>query len=228
MKVATIATTVFYFALSIVGVVAIFPQPVLAKNCGVYGSIYSISEPDMLNAIYTKLSLMQESGELQKQKKAFIARSISHILRPTPVAGVSDLKNQEPKYWIFNPAIVLNRTITNATGDVIARAGTKVNPLRFKSFDEALIFIDGDDQNQINWVKDKCQKDSKKYSDIKIILVNGDINQTAKTLKGRVYFDQNGVLCKRFGITHTPTMVYQAEINGLKIPRLMIKEFSDA
>ena len=227
MKVAIIATTVFYFSLSIVGIVAIFPQVVLAKNCGVYGSIYSISEPDMLNAIYTKLSLMQKIGELQKQKKAFIARSIAHILRPTPVAGVNDLKNQEPKYWLFNPAIVLDHNITNATGDVVANAGTKVNPLKFKSFDEALIFIDGDNQNQINWAEEKSKIDSKKYSAIKIILVNGDINQTAKALRERVYFDQNGVLCKRFGITHTPTMVYQAKINGVKIPRLMIKEFSD-
>lgn len=228
MKVAIIATTVFYFSLSIVGVVAIFPQAVFAKNCGVYGSIYSISEQDMLNAIYTKLSLMQESGELQKQKKAFIARSISHILRPTPVLGVSDLKNQTPKYWLFNPAIVLNHAITNVTGDVIASAGKKVNPLKFRPFNEALIFIDGDDQNQINWTEEKSKNDSKKYSAIKIILVNGDINQTAKVLGERVYFDQNGVLCKRFGITHTPTMVYQAEINDVKIPRLMIKEFSDA
>ncbi|OGT33745.1 MAG: hypothetical protein A3C44_04535 [Gammaproteobacteria bacterium RIFCSPHIGHO2_02_FULL_39_13] len=190
--------------------------------------MYSIAELDMLSAIHTKLSLMQSSGELERQKKEFIANSIAHILRPIPVVGVSDLNKSQAKSWFFNPSIVLDHTITSSTGQVIVTAGTKINPLRFKQFNEALIFINGDNQNQLDWIVREIQKDEKKYGKIKIILVNGDINQTAKSLKARVYFDQHGVLCKRFGIKHTPTMVYQAVVNGVKIPRLTIKEFSDA
>lgn len=227
MKMAIIATT---FYLSIVGVVAVFPLNLYAKNCGVYGAIYSISEPDMLSAIHMKLSLMQSSGELEAQKKKFVSNVIKHILRPTPVSGVRDLNGQKPNIWIFNPSVVLDHTITNTTGQVVAVAGTKVNPLRIKSFNETLIFINGDNQKQLNWVSHEVQKlknNSINNAQIKIILVNGDINQTAKELKERVYFDQHGVLCKRFGIKHTPTMVSQAVINGVKIPRLMIREFSD-
>lgn len=207
---------------------AIFQLNVFAKNCGVYGAIYSIAEPDMLSAIQTKLSLMQSRGELERQKKAFIANSIAHILRPIPVAGVSDLNNSQAKSWLFNPSIVLDHTIISSRGQVIATAGTKINPLKLKEFNEALIFINGDNQNQLDWVARIIQKNEKTVSQLKIILVNGDIDQTAKSLKSRVYFDQHGVLCKRFGITHTPTMVYQAVVNGMKIPRLIIQEFSNA
>ncbi len=64
----------------------------LADNLGVQGSVYRIAEPDMLTGIHQKLITLQKSGELERQKKAVIARSIAHILRPTPVNGVSDLQ----------------------------------------------------------------------------------------------------------------------------------------
>src|SRR3990167_1877002 len=224
VQVVLIATLYFIS----VGCVAIFPLTTFAKNIGVYGSIYSISEPDMLNAIAQKLSIMQSDGQLALQKKKFIAKSIAHILRPTPVAGVSDLGSLKPQSHLMNPAIFLNHTIRNSNNDVIALKGTKINPLKIKSFDEALLFIDGDDQKQIALAYHIIQTESKDFSAIKIILVNGDINQTAKLLRRHMYFDLGGVLCKRVGIMHTPTMVYQASVHGLKIPRLEIREFSDA
>lgn len=88
-----------------------------------------------------------------------------------------------------------------------------------------MLFINGDSQKQINWALQIDRKDASNYTDIKIILVNGNINQSAKALKQRVYFDQSGVLCKKFGIKHTPTMVYQQIVHGKRVPRLMIEEF---
>ena len=209
-----------------VGIVAIFPSSILAENLGVYGEIYSISEPDMLSAIHEKLSLMQKSGELIAQKRNFIHESIAHIVRPHPVDGVTDIGDQKPKSWIFNPSIVLNKSITNINGDVLADKGEKINPLKIHSFNEALLFIDGDNKKQIDLALKIESKYQSRFEDIKIILTNGDINTSAIALKQRVYFDQSGVLCKRFVITHTPTMVYQEIKNGVKIPRLEIREFS--
>lgn len=211
-----------------VGIIAIFPLSIFSENLGVYGSIYSISEPDMLAAIHDKLMVMKKSGELEAQKRNFIKRSIQHILRPHPVDGVTDLGEQKPISWLFNPSIVLNKSITNINGDVLAVKGEKINPLRLHPFNEALIFIDADNKNQIDLAISLENEYKERFEDIKIILTRGDINVSAKELKQRVYFDQSGVLCRRFGITHTPTMVYQASKNGVKIPRLEIKEFSYA
>lgn len=209
-----------------VGIIAIFPLSIFSENLGVYGSIYSISEPDMLTAIHDKLMAIQKSGQLREQKRNFISHSIAHIVRPDSVQGVSDLGSNPPRTRLFNPSIVLNKNITNLNGDVIASKGEKINPLKTHLFDEALIFINGDNQKQISWVLTAENKYSNRFKAIKVILVSGDINVSAKSLKQRVYFDQSGVLCKRFGITHTPTMVYQATKNDMKIPRLEIREFS--
>lgn len=209
-----------------VGIIATFPLVSFSENLGVYGSIYSISEPDMLTAIRDKLVLMQKDGDLEAQKKNFIKRSIEHILRPRPVNFVSDLGDQKPISRIFNPSIVLNKSITNIDGNVLAKKGEKINPLKIHPFNEALIFINGDNESEVNFALSLESKYKEKFEDIKIILTSGDINKSAKLLKQRVYFDQSGVLCKRFGIKYTPTMVYQASHNGLKIPRLEIREFS--
>ena len=219
-------TICFLINVGLFAIVVVYPFSVFAENLGVYGSIYSISEPDMLTAIHEKLEIMKGNGELASQKKNFIDQSIKHILRPSPVKNVTDLGSLSPKSYLFNPSIILDKNITNLDGEIIAKAGTKINPLKIKSFDEALIFINGDNTKEINWTFKAVKKYSRDFSDIKIILVNGDINTSAKALNHRVYFDQDGVLCKRFDIQHTPTMVYQDVVNGLKIPRLMIKEFS--
>ena len=53
----------------------------LADNLGVQGTVYSITEPDMLTGIHQKLITMQKSGELERQKKAVIARLFCEIGR---------------------------------------------------------------------------------------------------------------------------------------------------
>lgn len=209
-----------------VGIIATFPLVSFSENLGVYGAIYSISEPDMLSAIHDKLISMNKSGQLEDQKRNFIKRSIQHILRPRPVDFVPDLGDRKPTSRLFNPSIVLNKSITNINGDVLSVKGEKINPLKVHPFNEALIFINGDNESQINFALSLESKYKEKFEDIKIILTSGDIENCAKLLKQRVYFDQSGVLCKRFGIKYTPTMIYQASRNGVKIPRLEIREFS--
>lgn len=211
-----------------ISVILIAPITAFSENLGVYGSIYSIEEPDMLSAIHSKLLSMQKSGVLKAQKRNFIARSIAHIERPTSVNGVTDLGSNKPITRIFNPSIVLNNAITDLNGNVIAYPGEKINPLKIHTFNESLIFIDGDNSKQILLVENLVKKYQSQFEKIKIILTSGDINASANALHQRVYFDQKGVLCKRFKIQHTPTMVFQEKENGVKIPRLIIKEFSYA
>jgi conjugal transfer pilus assembly protein TraW len=200
-------------------------QQLFAVNLGVRGTIYSIKEPDMLTGIHARLDAMQESGELKRQKKAVIARSIAHILRPTPVSTVSDLKSGDtPRTHFFDPSIVLNKNIINSQGDLIAKEGTVINPLDHMHFHETLVFINSDNKDQMSWVKGLIAKFRSQSKRFKIILVNGNINTSTQYLKNRVYFDQTGSLCHKFSIIHTPTMVFQQMDNHLYIPRLVVQE----
>lgn len=124
----------------------------------------------------------------------------------------------------FNPSTVLNKDIKNANGDVIAKKGTKINPLDDINFNERLVFINGDNPHQINWALQVIQKNRHHHSVIKIILVNGNIKDTSRALKTHVYFDQYGRLCQHFKIIHTPTLLYEPEKEKGPTKRLIVKE----
>ena len=53
--------------------------------------------------------------------------------------------------WIFDPAMQVGHDILDNKGHVIARAGQRVNPLDFVAIRQKLVFIDGDDRDQVNW-----------------------------------------------------------------------------
>lgn len=200
-----------------------FPPMSLAQNLGVEGAVYEIVEPDMLAGIHRKLSLMEQSGELARQKKRLIKQSIRHILRPKRVRGVSDLgKGEAPKSHTIDPSIHVDNDILDPDGRLIAKQGETVNPLDYVAFDEVLLFINGDDPAQVNWAHKLADQNQGLENRLKVILTNGNVRTTTQALKGRVYFDQEGVLCQRFKIRHVPTRVYQP--TGSK--QLLIQEVS--
>lgn len=218
-------TTKNFFLLIII--ISLFVDLAYADNFGVRGSIYTIAEPDMLFGIHSKLLAMQKDGELNKIKKLVIKRSLSHILRPAPVIGVSDLKgDMKPHSHLYNPSILLSHDIR--IGNHVFKAGTVVNPLNNVNIDEKLIFINADNIIQVQWVKRKISDYEKLGERFKIILVQGNINDSAKSFNHRVYFDQYGKLCRTFDIKHTPTLVYQPSYKGVFLPRMMVSEVSIA
>jgi conjugal transfer pilus assembly protein TraW len=196
-----------------------------AENLGVQGSVYRIVEPDMLTAIYQKLEKMQQDGTLAQQQHDFIARSIQHVLRPPSVSGVTDLASGvAPSKHYYDPSIIVNKDITNANGFVIAHKDMMINPLANMHFDEKLIFINGDNNLQINWVNKIIKKYNQENISYKVILVNGDIKKTSYAINNRVYFDQFGRLCSKFGILHTPSLVFQPIENRSYLPKLIVQE----
>ena len=82
------------------------------------------------------------------------------------------------------------------------QAGTSYNPLDHKSFGDPLIFIDGDDTDQVQWAISQ---------DAKIILVNGSPLKLEKVHKRSFYFDQGGVLTEKLGINEVPSRVSQED-----------------
>ena len=109
------------------------------------------------------------------------------------------------KRW-FDPSVRVDRDLADGHGNVFARAGQVFNPLAVVPFNQTLLFIDGDDPDQLVWVR--RQKPATLIS--RIILVRGNIPQTSEALDSRIFFDQNGVLTARFGISQVPARVTAA------------------
>lgn len=106
--------------------------------------------------------------------------------------------------WRFDPTISVERDIADDKGRVIVAAGTRVNPLDTVLLRVPLVFLDGDDPEQLAWA-------TRRYASTKakLILVRGAPLELMKARQRRFYFDQGGSLVKHFGIRAVPATVEQ-------------------
>lgn len=175
-----------------------------AKDLGVVGRVYPIKETDLLEFIQNKVLIMQQNGEWKKLQNQSKERIAKHIDRPTPFSNVH--KTILAKSWRYDPSIAVPYDLKDTEGNIFAKAGTRINPLSFTTLHTALVFYDGDDKEQVEWVK----KINKKYDEkTKLVLVNGSIVDQEKIFQKPIYFDQQGKLTTTFHITQVPAVVYQ-------------------
>ena len=84
--------------------------------------------------------------------------------------------------------------------------GTKINPLDYENFNNTLLFIDGDDEEQNQFARNLVETEQA----LTIILTSGEPG--VREVEGKqyfYYFDQHGIYSKRFGVAVTPSIVFQ-------------------
>ncbi|XVN42346.1 MAG: conjugal transfer protein [Candidatus Rickettsia vulgarisii] len=157
-----------------------------------------------------KTSNSKDNGILEKMQEEFKEKVSKKISRPTMVAGV--IKARKSKSRILDISFTQKTDIKDLNNNVIVKSGTKINPLDTINWGEDLIFIDGDDQDQINWAKSKIGR---------LILVKGSPIELTKKLNKQVFFDQGGILSTRFKIKAVPATIKQ-EGKLLKVSEINI------
>ncbi|MFZ5210228.1 type-F conjugative transfer system protein TraW [Enterobacter kobei] len=172
-----------------------------AKDLGTWGNVFEPAEQDMLTFIQNRLKGMEQTGELDRLREEATARVKEHAVRPTPVEGLSKAVTYRSFAW--DPTFTVKETITDMKGNVVARKGDTVNPLDKVPFSQVLYFIDGDDREQVNWTRQQIAG----KTDVKVILVKGNIRESSDALNERIYFDQSGVLTRKFGFEHIPARI---------------------
>jgi conjugal transfer pilus assembly protein TraW len=187
-----------------------------AKDLGTWGDIYPVAEPDLLDTLHGRLSEMEKSGELAQRQAELRDAVTQSALRPAPVAGIGRADAHRTRF--ADPTFTVPEDIVTRDGAVIARRGDRVNPLVSLPFTQTLWFIDADDARQVAWVKRQAAGTASK-----IILVKGSVRAAADALDVRVYFDQQGALSRRFGLTAVPARVTAAP-DGL---RLQVDEYAE-
>ena len=93
------------------------------------------------------------------------------------------------------------------SGEVLYKKGKIINPLDYMDFDRIMLFIDGEDQSQVAWLKERLTKNDKLHN--RIILIAGkplELQEELQSLNmtSTVYFDQSGVLTSKMGILSVP------------------------
>jgi conjugal transfer pilus assembly protein TraW len=189
-------------ALLVAGAVVGIPVRTEARDYGQTGQAFPVIEPDLLATIETRLKRAEASGELARTNDMFAKRAEAKVRRPTPVAGITPARRA--REWDFDPSVRVEQDIRDQKGNLIAAAGQSINPLDFVKIRQDLVFIDGDDDEQIAWA-------TARYTDLnaKIIFVSGSPIEAMTSRKRRFYFDQEGKLTSKFGIEHTPAIVRQ-------------------
>ncbi len=201
-----------FFGICYIGSLLIGLEEAQAKDFGIQGHTFETIEQDFLEVINNKLRAIDWNKFNQKIQ----TKTKDYVENPTEVTGIKRAK--EAKEYFYDPTYVLTQDIYDHTGKLIHPAGVEVNPLEFTSLKEDLIFIDGDDEIQVNLaLKQRKEKNEK----LKIILVKGSPLKIQRQEKIWIYFDQGGVLTSKLGIGEVPALVTQ---EGL---RLKIQIFRD-
>ena len=175
-----------------------------AADLGTWGDLWPIQEQDMLSLITQRLEALEKSGRWGQEMEAFKERVNTNSQRPAPVEGIKKADKYEQRW--FDPSIKLTEDLKDQNGVLFARKGQVLNPLKTVPFMQTLYFIDGDDPDQVAWMKRQVPETLIS----KIILVKGSIPETSAALDSRIYFDQNGVLSQRFGLTSVPARITPA------------------
>ncbi len=187
-----------------------------AEDLGAIGPVYPISEPHLLDFIRQRLRDKERSGELQKLEAQARTRGTDAMLHAKPVANITPAKTARTFY--FDPTFTLDHNVFDGTGRLLFAAGTRKNPLEVVSLSKRLLFFDARDQRQVA----RARALMASYHDrAKPILVGGSYLDLMRSWQMRVYYDQEGILTRRFGITHVPAVVSQEGLR-LRIDELVL------
>lgn len=171
---------------------------VSAKNLGVYGLVFEIKEESLLTVIEQRLKHLKENGKLVDLQQELARKAEEKVKRPIPVAGISVAQTYQQRE--YDPSFIVSQNIKDHQGNLIAKKGDTHNPLDTTGFGVPLVFIDGDDESQVQWAISQQGK---------IILINGAPLKLEKQYNQPFYFDQGAVLTKKFEIEEVPAKVSQ-------------------
>ncbi|WP_031553105.1 type-F conjugative transfer system protein TraW [Parvularcula oceani] len=173
-----------------------------AKDLGVRGAVFPVTEPDLFAEIAGKLARLEAAGAIDRINERLRQQALASAERPSPVPGLT--RTDTPRRFHVDPTITVLDDIVTPDGQVIARAGERFNPLDYMPMRHTLLFFDGDDAGQVAWAKEGLHERGTLVSPI---LVAGPVLELTRDWERQVFFDQGGTLTTRFGITQVPARV---------------------
>lgn len=175
-------------------------SPCFSKDLGFHGTTFEIAEPCLLKTLTARLKAYQETGKLEVLQNAFKERVQKSLQRPRPVEGL--LKAEEFRSRVFDPSTTLSEDIKDLHGTILGRKGQVINPLDYNGFGADLLFLDGDDDEQVAWARRQAPES-------KWILTKGAPFILQDQEDRLVFFDQGGILTRHFGLQALPTRIRQ-------------------
>ncbi|WP_175914492.1 type-F conjugative transfer system protein TraW [Burkholderia metallica] len=175
-----------------------------ADDLGVVGPTYPIAEHDAIAMLKQRLQALRANGGLAAIERRARQRALHDITSLSAVPGLTTVTEYSSR--LIDPTVTYAKPVTNDEGAVIVPAGTRINPLDIVTLRERLVFFDGRDAAQVKAVQEMTARSG---DVVKPILTAGSWFDLTKAWKRQVYFDQQGRLTQRFGITRAPAVISQ-------------------
>lgn len=191
-------------ALCVISIVGSFS--VQAKDYGVHGTTFNIKEESLLEVIQKRLRKLNETGVIEHHQQEVTKRVRHSVENPPAVKGLKH--TQEERVALYDPTMVMKEGVKDHQGRFVILPGTRVNPLSYVKWGHPLLFIDGEEETQVNLLH--------QWPTVKVVLTNGRPLTLEKEVRRPIYFDQGGRLVKKLGIQQVPCLVSQ-EGMALKI-----------
>ena len=173
-------------------------------DLGVIGPTYQITEPDLIDAIQSRLKQMARTGELARKQNEYRDRVIGGIEMPMAIPKIRT--TEAPRTFYIDPTWTLDRDIRNAEGSLLFARGTRINPLEQISLSRKLVFFDGRDNRQVVFAARSIDEGAGRG---KAILVGGEPLKLMRAWRRPVFYDQGGALVRKLGIRQVPAIVSQ-------------------
>ena len=166
----------------------------------VVGNTYPIAEPDILEVIHTRMAATDWTKQMADARQHAAER---------PFSGVEMPRAARTESHTFDPSVVMARDIVNpANGQLLARAGQRVNPLELQSFPYVVLAFDPYDNRQLQWAADMVKAHPTAIVFVTRNAVHADGQPTWNVIHTRTYpLDERSA--ERFDIHSVPTMVQQ-------------------
>ena len=185
-----------------------------AKDLGVRGETWAITEPDLLQALEARLHELERTGALAAIENEARDRVRAGVEAPAPVAGIAPAT--ELRSRLVDPSVVLDRDVRLPDGTVLAAAGTRLNPLEHTPLSRDLLFIDGRRDVEVAWALGHAGSST-------IVLLAGRPLDLMRRHRRPFYFDQNGRLAARFSLAATPVLMEQEGLR-LRLTEVPVKD----
>lgn len=167
------------------------------------GETFEFKEKDMIEEIKNNIenNRTQIEAKLEEYKKS--AKEKVNKYKPADLKMLTPaIKNNTfyPDMTFINPD-----NIYDNKGNIIYPKGFKFNPLDYQTIPYQMIVINGNSEDEIEWLIKNNYKDNIKYM---ILLSDGNYKEVGEKLNQPVFYAMPKIT-EKFNIEHTPSIITQ-------------------
>lgn len=170
-------------------------------NLGTHGPTQEMAEQDMIEAMKRAAEAYDWEGDRATALDRFWKTTEVHELPRVTTARIREM----------DPTFEVSRTITAPDGQVIAKAGERINPLKYIAMNDYFLFFNPADPDQVNWAQAQVKANPGRNMTLLATQVrtlggpNG-LGQLTDRIGARVFL-LSGAIKERFAIERVPTLV---------------------